>query len=67
MVACTGWTWDYVADEVGIDQIISLNKYYEENPPLHLMVKAFLGIGGKKKPENDFGEFMQELKEAGLM
>lgn len=33
------------------------------------MIKAYLGIGEKKKKpeeEQDFGEFMQELQEAGL-
>lgn len=69
MVACTGWTWDYVADEIDIDQIIALNKYYAENPPTHLMIKAYLGIGEKKKAEDeqDFGQFMSELQEGGLI
>jgi len=32
-------------------RVAALNDYWDENPPLHLMAKAYLGIG-KDKPSN---------------
>lgn len=42
---------------------MSLIKYYRDNPPLHIMVKAYLS-GGKEEPkENEvsFDDFFREV------
>lgn len=46
----TGWTWDYVLNNIGLHRYRAMRAYWEKNPPLHLMVKAFIGIKDKPKP-----------------
>jgi hypothetical protein len=38
--------WDTVG-RLGIDQAEAIIDYLSENPPLHLMIKSFLGYEGK--------------------
>ena len=44
VIACTGWTWDYVAEHLDLPRLKALNLYWADNPPLHRMVASFLGI-----------------------
>lgn len=66
MVACTGWTWDYVEQELDVPRLTALTTYWRNNPPLHVMVAAYLGIKPKATPkENDPAEidaFVSALK-----
>jgi hypothetical protein len=41
-----------------VPQLSEFNLYWKKNPPLHMMVAAYLGIGKEKEPEGDFGELM---------
>lgn len=34
-----------------LPRVKALNDYWDENPPLHLMAKAYLGIGKDKPPK----------------
>jgi hypothetical protein len=45
--ASTGWTWDYVAENVDLPRLEALNRYWKGHPPVHVMVAAYFGI----KPE----------------
>lgn len=51
VVACTGWTWDYIAENVDLPRLKALNLYWSDNPPLHRMVASFLGIEPAKTPQ----------------
>ena len=41
----TGWTWDYVEEQVDVPRLAAMSAYWEDYPPLHVMVAAYLGIG----------------------
>lgn len=64
IVACTGWTWDYVGEHIDIPRLLALKEYWAENPPVHMMVKAYLGIGKKEeeKPGN-LGDLLASIPE----
>lgn len=69
LIACTGWTWDYIADHVDIPRLTSMNDYWAKHPPLHVMVQWFMGIEEKSvsgelpdsEPEMDILEFAQQF------
>ncbi|AEV24623.1 hypothetical protein Dsui_0203 [Azospira oryzae PS] len=44
LVACTGWEWDYIAENVDLPRLKALNHHWADNPPIHRMVAAFFGI-----------------------
>jgi hypothetical protein len=39
----TGWTLDYIMDEVTLPRLRSLLRYWSEHPPVHELVAAFVG------------------------
>ena len=49
VIAVTGWTWDYVAENVDLPRLEALNRYWAQLPPLHLMVAAYFGIKPKEQ------------------
>ena len=49
LVISTGMTIEQVRSEFDIPRIEALNKYHAKYPPLHIMVAAYLGIGGKEE------------------
>jgi hypothetical protein len=51
VIACTGWTWDYISEHVDLPRLESMNRYWEQFPPLHVMVAAYFGITPKKQQE----------------
>ena len=42
--ASTGWTWDYVAENLDLPRIQCLNEYWREHPPVHILVASYMGI-----------------------
>lgn len=57
----TGWTWDYIDDNMTIPRYLALAKYWKEWPPIHKLVAAYLGYKGKKE-EASLDEFIAEAK-----
>ena len=56
--ACTGWTWDYVAENVDLPRLSELNAYWADHPATHVMVAAYLGLGKKADaPTSDNQDF----------
>lgn len=49
----TGWTWDYVEQEVDLPRLTALSGYWRRHPPMHIMVAAYLGVGDKPARERD--------------
>jgi hypothetical protein len=47
---------------VTLPQLAELDRFWRENPPLHVMVAAYLGVSGKAAGattnEQDMGEFL---------
>lgn len=59
VAASTGWTWDYIAEHVDLPRLAALNTYWDNHPPVHVMVAAYLGIKpatASASGEQDFGE-----------
>lgn len=48
--ASTGWTWDYVADNLDLPRIGHLNDYWREHPPVHILVASYMGIKPSSSP-----------------
>lgn len=70
LIACTGWTWEYIENHVDIPRLTSMNDYWAKHPPLHVMVQWFMGIEEKQasveqstdaEPEMDILEFAQQF------
>lgn len=41
--ACTGWTWDYVAENIDLPRINHLGAYWKQHPPMHILLAAHVG------------------------
>ena len=66
LVTATGWTIREL-DATPWPDVLDLLDYWSECPPLHLMVKAYLGIKAPKEEKTmTTDEFMQGLKGFGL-
>jgi len=40
----TGWSWEYIDDQMDIPRLLKMNRYWRTNPPVREMVQAYLGI-----------------------
>lgn len=49
VIACTGWTWEYISDHVDLPRLEALNKYWAQFPPAHVLIAAYLGIKPQQK------------------
>ena len=46
LLACfPGWTWEYIDDHMTVPRYLAIQRYQKDNPPLHLMVAAYFGVG----------------------
>jgi hypothetical protein len=63
--ACTGWTPKQIDEETTLNDIIALNKYYEDHPPTHTMIAAYLGIKPKDKEVKTLEDFIGDFLSAG--
>ncbi len=43
MTCFPGWTWEYVEDNMTLPRLKTMNAYWKQNPPLHQLVKNFMG------------------------
>ncbi|QMT41238.1 hypothetical protein [Neisseria shayeganii] len=41
--ASTGWTWDYVAENIDLPRIQHLSEYWRRHPPVHILVASYIG------------------------
>ncbi|MEI7669245.1 MAG: hypothetical protein WCJ33_04100 [Pseudomonadota bacterium] len=60
----TGWNWDYVENTLTVERIMLLYAEWERNPPLTIMVAAFLGI--KPKEQGKHEDFVNQIMASGL-
>lgn len=44
-----GWTWDYVEWNVDLPRLRSLHKYWRINPPVHVLVAAYMQYKPKEE------------------
>ena len=48
---CTGFTYDQVGEQFDLPRLRAMQKYWEGNPPIHIMVARYLGIKAKTEDE----------------
>ena len=48
----TGWTFKII-DELDLNEISELYKYWNINPPQHLLMKAYIGYKSKDEKSNN--------------
>lgn len=51
IIMATTWEWDYIADNIDLPRFYAMQDYWMDNPPVHLMIKGYLGI--KDQPKKD--------------
>ena len=49
MIVCTGWTWEYVEESLDLPRLSALTAYWNECPPMHVLVAGFLGYKPRKQ------------------
>jgi hypothetical protein len=73
LIACTGWSWEYIDESITLPRLYAMNAYWAKNPPVHLLLRQFFGYRpppDSKAPdgmnaERDLAVFMQAFREAG--
>jgi hypothetical protein len=51
VITCTGWRYDQVLEDMDLVRLKEMTDYHRDSPPLHLMVRNYLGFGGKGRPK----------------
>lgn len=62
--ASTGWTWDYVSENIDLPRLGHLTKYWNQYPPLHVLKAAEMGYKAPSKAEtkeSDLDEAMNTI------
>ena len=57
----TGMTWEQVQDELDWPAVEALTDYWKENPPVHVLVAAYMGAGQEEKPQSMTQEDIEAL------
>ena len=47
MACFPGWTWEYIDDNMTIPRLRAITEYQNSNPPTHVLVAAYMGVGTK--------------------
>ena len=47
LIADTGWTWEYIAENMTLPRLRAMDAYREEHPTIQSMLAAYLGIKSK--------------------
>jgi len=55
LITATGWTWDYIDENMTLPRLASLTAYWRSHPPTHVIAAAFTGI----KPQNAETDIME--------
>lgn len=63
LIARTGWTWEYIDEHMTIARLAEMTAFWKKNPPVDLMVAAYLGIENKPapKPDENFGDLLAHI------
>lgn len=48
----TGWTWEYIDENMTLPRLCELSAYWGKNPPTHIIAAAYVGY----KPQATGGE-----------
>jgi hypothetical protein len=57
LAASLGWTWEQI-DDMTLPRLYAFNRYWENHPPVHIMVAAYFGIKAKPEKKKETSEEM---------
>lgn len=67
IIACTGWTWEYIDDFMTLPRFDAMQKYWRNNPPVHILLRDFFGVGkASDKSDNSQSSSQGESKYGSL-
>ncbi len=72
LITITGWTWEYIDEQMTLPRLYGLSDYWRDHPPLHILIGAFLGVKPAGKPktteqqESDLNQMVADFAIAGL-
>lgn len=66
MIACTGWTYDYIDEEMTLPRVNEILRYFEKVPPVGVSAyRISLAICGEppkvKESGDDFGKLLEMM------
>lgn len=66
----TGWTWDYVDEQMTFPRLEALNKYWRQHPPVHILVAGYIGYKApapieENNNQGDMDEFIALFQNMG--
>lgn len=70
VVASTGLPWDQILDEWDLPRLDAMTRYWNDHPPVHVMVAAYLGVKpsnqSKQPSKSNPQESLQQLAGMGV-
>jgi hypothetical protein len=52
LIACTGWTWEYIDNHMTVPRLSAMTRYWNQNPPVHVLVAGYIGYEAPKTAED---------------
>jgi len=49
VISLTGWTWEYIGQQMTLPRLYEMQCYWEQHPPVGDLVAAYLGYEVKAK------------------
>ena len=62
----TGRPWDELEDTLTWPRINALCRYWQDHPPVHELVAAYMGVKPENKEQNSLAELI-EMAEGGII
>ena len=57
LITSLGWTWDYIDEHMTLPRLTVLSAYWQNHPPTHIALAAFLDIKPTPKTRPGMPEF----------
>ena len=64
LITITGWTWEYINENMTLPRLASLSAYWNKHPPTHFLAAWYSGY---KPPEPADGESSRGLPDFALL
>lgn len=65
----TGWTWEYIDENMTLPRLYAIYRHWERRPPTHWMIAAYFGLDKETpKPKDvheDFGAILAMARGSG--
>jgi len=65
LATCFGWTWEYIDEHMTLPRLDAMKDYWNDNPPLHQLVAAYLGHKPVASKTDEMGTLDDFVKAMG--